>query len=114
MPRVKRGTQKNKKRKRLLKETKGYMWHRKNKKKAAKQAWMKAMVYAFRDRRKKKGTFRKLWNTRINAEARANELSYSKFMGLLRKNNIKIDRKILSDLAQNNPKVFEKIVEKVK
>lgn len=114
MPRVKRGTQKNKKREKLLKKTKGYKWDRKNKKKAAYQAWMKAMIYSFRDRRTKKRNFRKLWNVKINAGVRANGLTYSKFINLLRKKKVEINRKMLADLAENNPEVFTKIVEKVK
>ncbi len=114
MSRVKRGKQKNKKRKKVLKETKGYRWHRKNKKKAAKEAWMKAKSYAFRDRKTKKRDFRKLWNTKINAAARENGLTYSKLIHLLRENEVELDRKVLAGLAENNPKAFSAVVKKVK
>lgn len=114
MPRVKRGKNKNKKRRKILKETKGYRWHRKNKKKAAKQALMKAWSYAFRDRRKKKGDFRRLWNIRINAATRQHGLKYSKFIHLLKENDIKLNRKVLSDMAKDDPEEFKKIVDLVK
>lgn len=114
MPRVKRGKNKNKRRRKILKQTKGFRWHRKNKKKAAKQALMKAWSYAFRDRRQKKRDFRKLWNVRINAAARNHGLKYSEFIHLLKKNDIKLNRKVLSDMAKDNPSEFEQVVNLVK
>lgn len=114
MPRVKRGKNKNKKRRKILKQTKGFRWHRKNKKKAAKQALMKAWSYAFRDRRAKKRNFRRLWNVRINAAVRNHGLKYSEFIHLLKKNDIKLNRKVLSDMAKDNPNEFENLVNLVK
>jgi len=115
MPRVKRGKTHLKRRKNLLKQAKGYKWGRKNLPKLAKVAVTKAGVYAYRDRKVKKRQARRLWQIRINAALRGKfGLSYSKFTGQLKKNNIEVDRKILSDLAVNNPKIFEKIVAKVK
>lgn len=114
MPRVKRGTTKHKKREKILKETKGFMFGRKNKKRLAKQALLKAWTYAFRDRRAKKRDFRRLWNVKINAAAREHGMKYSEFINLLKKNNIEIDRKTLADLAENEPAAFEAVVNKVK
>lgn len=114
MPRVKRGKNKNKRRRKILKQTKGFRWHRKNKKRAAKQALMKAWSYAFRDRRQKKRNFRRLWNVRINAAVRNYGLKYSEFIHLLKKNDIKLNRKVLSDMAKDNPNEFEKLVNLVK
>jgi large subunit ribosomal protein L20 len=114
MSRVKRGKEKHKKREKLLKQTKGYKWHRKNKKRAAKEALLKAWTYVFRDRRTKKRDFRRLWNVKINAAVRQHGLKYSEFINLLKENNIELDRKSLADLAENEPKVFEAVVNKVK
>jgi large subunit ribosomal protein L20 len=114
MPRVKRGTQHVKRRKNLLKKTKGMMWGRKSKIRLARPAALKAGVYAYRDRRTKKRMFRRLWQLRINAAVRPLGLSYSRFINLLKKANVELDRKVLSTLAVNEPAVFEKIVEKVK
>jgi large subunit ribosomal protein L20 len=114
MPRVKRGTQHVKRRHNLLKKTKGYMWGRKSKIKVARIASIKAGVYAYRDRRNKKRSFRRLWQVRINAAVREFGLSYSRFMDGLKKANIEIDRKILSNLAKDYPAVFKKLVEAVK
>lgn len=111
MPRVKRAVQAHKKRKKTLKETKGFMWGRKNKYRAAKDALRHAQVHAYVDRRKKKRDFRALWNIQINAACRAHGLTYSKFINNLKKHNIEVDRKILANLAQNNPDAFKKIVE---
>lgn len=112
--RVKRGTAANKRRKKVIKMAKGYKWGRSTKYKAAKDAVRHALDYAFRDRKVKKRTNRALWQVRINAAAREHGMSYSKFIGGLKKANIQVDRKILSDLAANNPKAFGKIVEKVR
>lgn len=110
MTRIKRGTIKNKRRKNILKQTKGFRFGRKNKEAQANEALAHAGAYAFRHRKDKKGDMRRLWNVRINAAVRPLGLSYSKFIDALHKKNIKIDRKILSDLAKNNPKTFERIV----
>jgi len=114
MPRVKRGTQHVKRRKNLLKKTKGMMFGRNAKIKLAKPASLKAGVYAYRDRRNKKRTFRRLWQVRINAAVRPFGLSYSKFIDALKKANIELDRKILSTLAKDQPKTFAKLVQKIK
>lgn len=114
MPRVKRGTTHVARRKRLLSKVKGYMWGRKNLIKLAKTAVNKAGQHALADRRKKKRVNRALWNIKISAFVRPLGLSYSKFINLLKVNNIELDRKSLSDLAVNNKKVLEKIIEKIK
>ena len=111
MPRVKRAVIHLKKRRTIRKATKGYMWGRKKTIRLGRTAMLKAGVYAFRDRRKKKSVMRKLWNIRINAACREQGLSYSKFINLLAKKKIGLDRKVLSDIAMNYPKVFEKIVQ---
>lgn len=102
------------KRKRILKLTRGYFGARKNVWTVAKNTWEKGLTYAFRDRRNKKRTFRVLWIQRINAAARLEGLSYSQLMGRLHKEGIEINRKVLADLAVNNPQAFKAIVEKVK
>jgi len=114
MVRVKRGTITHKRRERLLKHTKGFRWGRKSKYRLAKEALFHAWTHAYFDRKKKKRDFRALWQTQINAACRQHGLSYSKFIHGLKKNKIGLDRKILSNLAQNHPQIFEKIVEKVK
>jgi len=114
MVRIKRGTVSLKKRKKVLKQTKGFMWGRKSKERAAKEALLHAYTHAFHDRRKKKGVFRRLWQIKINAAARQNDVSYSKLIDLLKKEGIKIDRKILADLAEHRPEVFKEIVEAIK
>ena len=114
MVRVKRGTTAHKRRKNVLKHTKGFRWGRKSKYKAAKEALMHARTYAYRDRKVKKREFRKLWQTQINAACRPCGISYSKFIAELKKNKIEIDRKILSELAKKYPEIFKKIAEKVK
>ena len=101
-------------RKRILKLTRGYFGARKNVWTVAKNTWEKGLTYAYRDRRNKKRTFRALWIQRINAAARLEGLSYSQFMGKLSKAGIEINRKVLADLAVNNPEAFKAIVEKVK
>ena len=111
MPRVKRGTTANKRRKNLLKHAKGFMWGRKNKYRAAKEALLHAWTFQFNDRRKKKGHFRRLWQIQIGAATREQGLPYNRFIDGLKKSNIEIDRKILSDVARNNPEIFKKIVE---
>lgn len=102
------------KRKRILKLTRGYFGARKNVWTVAKNTWEKGLTYAYRDRRNKKRAFRSLWIQRINAAARLNGISYSQLMGALTKAGIEINRKVLADLAMNNPEAFKAIVEKVK
>ena len=102
------------KRKRILKLTRGYFGARKNVWTVAKNTWEKGLTYAYRDRKNKKRTFRALWIQRINAAARQEGISYSKLMGALTKAGIEINRKVLADLALNNPEAFKAIVEKVK
>ena len=102
------------KRKRILKLTKGYYGARKNVWTVAKNTWEKGLTYAYRDRRTKKRNFRALWIQRINAAARMDNLSYSQLMGALHKAGIEINRKVLADLAMNNPEAFKAIVDKVK
>ena len=102
------------KRTRILKLTRGYYGARKNVWTVAKNTWEKGLTYAYRDRRNKKRTFRALWIQRINAAARLNGMSYSQLMGALTKAGIEINRKVLADLAMNNPEAFKAIVEKVK
>ncbi|MDR2223761.1 MAG: 50S ribosomal protein L20 [Flavobacteriaceae bacterium] len=101
-------------RKRILKQAKGYFGRRKNVWTVAKNAVEKAMVYAYRDRKQKKRNFRALWIMRINAGARLHGLSYSQFMGKLKANNIELNRKVLADLAMNHPAAFAAIVNQVK
>ncbi len=100
-------------RKKILKLTKGYFGARKNVWTVAKNTWEKGQTYAYRDRRTKKRNFRKLWILRINAATRTYGMSYSKFMGELNKNEIQINRKVLADLAMNHPEAFKAIVDKV-
>ncbi|MCD6094592.1 50S ribosomal protein L20 [bacterium] len=113
MVRVKRSKTAKKKRKKTLKATKGFKWGRKAKYKAAKEALMHALTYQYRDRRRKKREFRALWQTKINAACRELGLTYSKFVNLLKRNKVELDRKILADLAENRPEVFQEIVKKV-
>ena len=110
MSRVKRGTIANKRRKRLLKHTKGFMWTRKSKYRQAKEATLHAWSFQFADRKKKKRDARRLWNVKINAAARENGISYSKLINKLKQNKIELDRKILADLAEHNPEVFKQII----
>lgn len=114
MSRVKRGKIATKKRKKILKYTKGFRWGRKSKERAAKEALLHAWTHAFRGRKEKKRDFRALWNVKINAASRANGMKYSELINKLKKANVKLDRKILAELAENEPKVFETILEKVK
>ncbi len=114
MPRSTNSVASRKRRKKLLKQTKGYFGRRKNVYTVAKNSHEKALSYAYRDRRKKKGNFRALWIQRINAGVREYDMSYSEFMGKLSKAGIDLNRKVLADLAMNHPKAFEAIVNKVK
>ena len=102
------------KRKRILKLTRGYFGARKNVWTVAKNTWEEGLTYAYRDRKNKKRTFRALWIQRINAAARQENMSYSQLMGALHKAGIEINRKVLADLAVNNPEAFKAIVAKVK
>ena len=102
------------KRKRILKLTRGYYGASKNVWTVAKNTWEKGLTYAYRDRKNKKRNFRSLWIQRINAAARLEGLSYSQLMGALHKAGIEINRKVLADLAVNNPEAFKAIVKKVK
>ncbi len=101
-------------RRRILKKTKGYFGAKKNVWTVAKNAYDKALLYAYRDRKTKKRNFRALWIQRINAAARLNGMSYSELMGKLNKNNIIINRKVLADLAMNHPNAFEAIIKTLK
>ena len=114
MPRVKRGVTARARHKKVLALAKGFRGRRGNVFRIAKQAVMKAGQYAYRDRRNKKRVFRQLWIARINAASRGLGLTYSKFMAGLKKANIDIDRKVLADMAVNDPAGFGSIVEKVK
>lgn len=114
MPRVKRGVTARARHKKVLALAKGYRGRRKNVYRIAKQAVMKAGQYAYRDRRQRKRQFRQLWIARINAGARLNGLSYSKFMNGLRRAAIEIDRKVLADLAVFDKVAFAQLVEKAK
>ena len=114
MARVKRGVTSHAKHKKILKQAKGYYGRRKNTIRIAKQAVEKANQYAFRDRKRRKRTFRALWIQRINAAVRPFGLNYSKFIDGLAKSGLTIDRKVLSDLAIHEPAAFEAIVQKAK
>lgn len=109
MPRVKRGIQHTKRRRNILARTKGMKWNRKSKVRLARVAALKAGAYAYRDRRAKKRTMRRLAQIRINAAAREHGISYSRLMDALKKKDIALDRKVLSQIAQDYPKVFEKL-----
>ena len=111
MARIKRGTNNRKRHKKVLKQAKGYYGSKHTLFKTANQAVMKSLSYAYIGRKHRKRDFRKLWIARINAAARANGTSYSQFMGNLKKANIDINRKMLAELAVNNPEEFAKLVE---
>ena len=110
MARVKPGTLKNKRRKNILAQTKGYRFDRSTKERVAHEAIRKAGQHAFRHRRAKKREYRNLWTLRINAAARMHGFSYSKLAGAMKKANMALDRKSLADLAMNHPAVFERVV----
>ncbi len=114
MPRVKRGITHNKKRKKLLKDVKGYKWGRKKLIKLAKTAKTKAGAHAFVDRRKKKRTMRALWQIKISAFVKEEGMSYSRFIGALKAKNIEIDRKILAEMAVSEKETLKAIVDHVK
>ncbi len=114
MPRSVNSVASRARRKKILKQAKGYFGRRKNVWTVAKNAVEKAMLYAYRDRRTKKRNFRSLWIARINAGAREHGMSYSQFMGKVKSNNIELNRKVLADLAMNNPQAFKAVVDKIK
>ena len=114
MPRSVNSVASRARRKKILKQAKGYFGRRKNVWTVAKNAVDKAMLYAYRDRKTKKRNFRVLWIARINAAARLNGMTYSQFMGKVKSNKIELNRKVLADLAMNHPEAFKAIVEKVK
>jgi large subunit ribosomal protein L20 len=114
MPRSVNSVASRARRKKVMKQAKGYYGRRKNVWTVAKNAVEKAMSYAYRDRRTKKRNFRSLWIARINAGARMHGMSYSEFMGKVKAQNIELNRKVLADLAMNHPEAFKAIVEKVK
>ena len=112
MPRATNKAASHRKRKKILKLSKGYWGARKNVYKVARNHVEKALLYAYRDRRQKKRDFRRLWITRINAAARINGTTYSKLIHALKQKNIEINRKVLADYAINRPHVFKRIVQK--
>ncbi|HLT51051.1 MAG TPA: 50S ribosomal protein L20 [Arenibacter sp.] len=114
MPRSVNSVASRARRKKVMKQAKGYFGRRKNVWTVAKNAVEKAMLYAYRDRRTKKRNFRSLWIIRINAGARLHGMSYSQFMGQVKANNIGLNRKVLADLAMNHPEAFKAILNKVK
>lgn len=114
MPRVTRGNRKLLRRKKILKLAKGFFGAKRKNYRTAKEAVEKALTYSYRDRKNRKRDFRKLWNVRINAAVREYGLSYSRFIFGLNKANIKLNRKMLSNLAASEPETFGQIVEKVK
>ena len=113
MARVKRGQASHQKHKKVFKQAKGFRGRRKNTIRVAKQAVEKSLQYAYRDRRRNKRIFRSLWIQRINAGARAEGMTYAQLINGLNKSKIKLDRKVLAELAYNNPEVFKSVVKKV-
>ena len=114
MPRSVNAVASRARRKKVMKQAKGFFGRRKNVWTVAKNAVEKAMQYAYRGRKEKKRNFRALWITRINAGTRQEGMSYSQFMGALKKNNIELNRKVLADLAMNHPEAFKAVVDQVK
>ncbi|HLG90843.1 MAG TPA: 50S ribosomal protein L20 [Candidatus Saccharimonadales bacterium] len=112
--RVKRGVAAHKRHKKVRKATKGYIGARRRTIKAGKQAEVRSLEYAYRDRRNRKRTFRQLWNARINAAAREHDTTYSRLIAGMKKANISLDRKILAELAVNEPKAFEEVLKAAK
>lgn len=110
MTRVKKGVNALKTRKNILRKVKGFRYGRSTKERQANEAIFHAGTYSFAHRKDKKGDFRRLWNVRMAAALKANGLSYSKFIPLLKKSNILLDRKILADIAENHPDTFKKII----
>ena len=114
MPRSVNSVAAKARRKKILKAAKGYFGRRKNVHTVAKNAVEKGLQYAYRDRKNKKRTFRALWIQRINAGTRMYGISYSQFMGKINSNGIKLNRKVLADLAMNHPKAFKAVLDKIK
>jgi large subunit ribosomal protein L20 len=114
MPRSVNAVASRARRKKIFKQAKGFFGRRKNVWTVAKNAVEKAMQYAYRGRKEKKRNFRALWITRINAGTREHGMSYSQFMGALKKNNVELNRKVLADLAMNHPEAFKAVVDQVK
>ncbi|PKP18795.1 MAG: 50S ribosomal protein L20 [Bacteroidetes bacterium HGW-Bacteroidetes-21] len=114
MPRSKNSVASKARRKKILKQTKGFFLSRKNVFTVAKNTLEKGLTYAYRDRKKKKIHFRQLWIQRINAAARINGMSYSEFMGAIHKKGIELNRKALADLAMNHPEAFRAVIEQIK
>jgi large subunit ribosomal protein L20 len=114
MPRTTNSVASRKRRKKILKQAKGYFGARKNVYTVAKNSVEKGLLYAYRDRRKKKGEFRRLWIQRINAAARVHGMSYSELMGRINQHDIRLNRKVLADLAMNHPQAFKSVVDEVK
>lgn len=114
MPRSTNSVASRARRKKIMKQAKGYYGTRKNVWTSAKNAVEKAMLYSYRDRKNKKRNFRSLWIVRINAAARINGMSYSQFMGKMKQNDVELNRKVLADLAVNNPDAFKAVVDQVK
>ena len=113
MPRANSSVPRHKKHRKILKQAKGFYGVRKSNYRAAKDAVEKSLLYSYRDRRQRKRNFRKLWIVRINAAVRKHDLTYSKFISLLKQNNIILDRKSLSNLAVNDPKGFSSIIKSI-
>ncbi|MDO8470108.1 MAG: 50S ribosomal protein L20 [bacterium] len=114
MTRVKRGTSATKKRRSVLKQAKGFRWGRKSKERAAKEALLHSQSRAFKGRKEKKRVYRALWNVRLNAAVREHGMTYSTFIAALKKKGVKLDRKVLSELAVKHPDIFKRIVEFVR
>jgi len=111
MPRVKRGVIAHKRREKVLAYTKGFRWGRKSKERAAKEALLHAWTHAFRGRKEKKRTMRALWNVKINAAGRALGVTYKNLITALKLKKIELDRKVLADIAEHNPKAFKAVVD---
>lgn len=110
MPRVKRGVSALKKRRKILRYTKGFRWGRKNKERLAKEALLHAWSHAFQGRKNRKRNFRSLWQTKINAAVRQENITYQRFLHQLKTVNIKLNRKMLAELAEHEPQVFKQLV----
>ena len=113
MPRANSSVPRKNKHKKIIKQAKGYFWTRKSNYRTAKDAVQKGLQYAYRDRRQRKRVFRNLWIARINAAARLNGVSYSKFIYSLKEKNITLDRKMLADMAVNDPEGFSELVKSI-
>jgi len=114
MPRVKRGVIASKRRKKVIKAAKGYKWRRKSNYRAAKEAVIKAGKYAYRDRKAKKRVMRRLWITRLNNAVRLYGMKYSELVKIMKDQKIELDRKVLSQMAVENPEAFERFINKIK